>query len=102
MSSESPNGQTAPNEIRVDDSQVTATYANFCRVNSTPEEVILDLGLNPNSPGNEQTVKVSQRIIVNHFTAKRLVMALQMAIAQHERSFGALEVDVRKRLRGTP
>jgi len=32
-------------QITIDDSSVDAEYANFCRVSSTPEELILDLGL---------------------------------------------------------
>lgn len=85
--------------LKVDDSDVVAGYANFCRVQSTPEELILDLGLNPNpyQPG-EVTVKVGQRIIMNHYTAKRLLQALSMAVQRHEAAFGVLETDVRRRV----
>jgi len=89
--------------IHVDDSLCSAGYANFCRVSSTPEEMILDLGLNPNPYATgETTVKVSQRIIMNHFTAKRLIHALGVALQRHETAFGAVETDVRKRVRPTP
>ncbi len=85
--------------IRVDDSDVVASYANFCRVSSTPEELILDLALNPNPfAQGEITLKVSQRIIMNHYTAKRLLAALSQAIQRHEQIFGVLETDVRKRV----
>jgi hypothetical protein len=89
-------------QVNVDDSTALACYANFCRVSSTPEELILDLGLNPQpmTPGNV-TVKVSQRIILNHFTAKRLLSALSMALQRHEQAFGVLETDIRKRMRQT-
>src|SRR5687767_13240740 len=33
--------------ITVSENNVEAHYANFCRVMSTPEELVLDLGLNP-------------------------------------------------------
>jgi hypothetical protein len=86
--------------VTVDDSHVTACYANFCRVSSTPEELILDLGLNPQPYATGGvTVQVSQRIILNHFTAKRLLSALSMALQRHEQAFGVLETDVRKRVR---
>ena len=86
--------------IKVDDSAVTAGYANFCRVSSTPEELILDLGLNPNPyAAGETTVNVSQRIIMNHYTSKRLLSALSMALQRHEQAFGVLETDVRRRVR---
>jgi hypothetical protein len=92
-------GQTAA--IEVDDTHVTATYANFCRVSSTPEELILDLGLNP-QPMNPAIPKVtvSQRTIMNHYTAKRLLAALSTALQRHESAFGVLETDVRRRVRG--
>ncbi len=87
-------------QVTVDDSAVNAGYANFCRVSSSPEELILDLGLNPQpyATGNV-TVKVNQRIILNHFTAKRLLSALSMALQRHEQAFGVLETDVRKRVK---
>ena len=87
-------------QIEIDDSHIVAGYANFCRVSSTPEELILDLGLNPQPLSPEQhTVKVSQRIILNHFTAKRLMAALGAAIQRYEQTFGVLETDVRRRLK---
>lgn len=114
MAKEKPaEGEAAPAEVApapaapaqtqtliVDDSQVQAAYANFCRVSSTPEELILDLGLNPNPYATgEVKVPVSQRIIMNHFTAKRLLSALSMALQRHEQAFGVLETDVRRRVR---
>ena len=92
--------QAAQTKVNVDDSNAIACYANFCRVSSTPEELILDLGLNPQPMGlNEVTINVSQRIIMNHFTAKRLLSALSMALQRHEQAFGVLETDVRKRVK---
>jgi hypothetical protein len=43
-------------------------------------------------------VSVSQRIIMNHFTAKRLLAVLSMALQRHETAFGVLETDVRRRV----
>ncbi len=93
-------GQQVQQTLIVDDSNVSAGYANFCRVSSTPEELILDLGLNPNPYATgEVTVPVGQRIIMNHFTAKRLLSALSMALQRHEQAFGVLETDVRRRVK---
>lgn len=98
-----PQGAAAPGQqqtVRLDESKVQACYANFCRVSSTPEEMILDLGLNPHPFGSgEIVVPVAQRIIMNHYTAKRLLAALNMAVQRHEQAFGTLETDVRKRVR---
>ena len=98
-----PGGQTGQQaQITIDDSSIQAHYANFCRVSSTPEELVLDLGLNPQPYATgPQTIRVSQRIILNHFTAKRLLSALSMALQRHEQAFGVLETDIRKRVRST-
>jgi hypothetical protein len=88
-----------PVRWELDDSTVAALYANVCRVSSTPEEVILDLALNPNPLGTPaHKLKVSQRVILNHYTAKRLAALLTATVQRHEQSFGRLETDVRKRL----
>ncbi len=87
-------------EVVVTDVNANAGYANFCRVSSTPEELILDLGLNPTPYATGKVeVKVTQRIILNHYTAKRLWSALSMALQRHEQAFGVLETDVRKRVK---
>ena len=84
----------------VDLSKLSTVYANFCRVTGTPEELILDFGLNPHmTPVAGDPVVLSHRIVVNFFTAKRLLGALHMAIQQHENVYGVLEVDIQKRMR---
>lgn len=86
-------------EVHVDTVDVVPTYSNFCRVASTPEELILDMGLNPHPHGSEDiNIDVQQRIVMSHFTAKRLLSALHMAIQRHEQAFGPIELDVRKRV----
>ena len=85
-------------EVVVDESWAHAAYANFARVTATPEEVIVDFALNPQPfATGRQEVKVSQRLIMNFYTAKRLLGALQMTIQRHEGAFGAIELDVRRR-----
>ena len=44
---EAPQPGQIRQRITVDDAGIEAAYSNFCRVQSTPEELILDLGLNP-------------------------------------------------------
>jgi hypothetical protein len=86
-------------QIHIDDSKTVALYANFCRVMGTPEELILDFGLNPQPFGiPTEPISVTQRIITNFFTAKRMLAALQMTIQRHEATFGVLETDVQKRV----
>ena len=94
-----PAAQARP-QIEVDDSSTMASYANFCRVTGTPEELIIDFGLNSQPFGvPDKPIKVSQRIITNFYTAKRMLHALGMTIQRHEAAFGALEIDVQKRVR---
>mgnify|MGYP001820802639 CR=1 FL=1 len=89
-----------PVQVQVNDDKALATYANFCRVTGSPEELIVDFGLNPQPIGvPKDPIEVKQRIIVNFFTAKRLLAALQMSIARHEAVFGVLETDINKRVR---
>jgi hypothetical protein len=88
-------------QVEFDDSKALALYANFCRVIGTPEELIIDFGLNPQSPFGvpTQAITVSQRIIMNYFSAKRMLQALAMTIQRHEQMFGVLETDVNRRVR---
>ncbi len=89
-----------PVQVQVVDDNAAATYANFCRVTGSPEELIVDFGLNPQPIGvPKDPIQVKQRIIVNFYTAKRLLAALQMSVARHESVFGVLETDINKRVR---
>jgi hypothetical protein len=88
-----------PMAVPVDESHIAATYANFCRVTGTPEELIVDFGLNKQVAGTTpETIQLTQRIIVNFFTAKRLAYALHMAVQRYEQAFGVLETDVQRRV----
>jgi hypothetical protein len=86
-------------DIPIDDSKASPLYANFCRVMGTPEELIIDFGLNPQPFGVPTVpIPVTQRIITNYYTAKRMLHALQMTIQRHESVFGVLETDVQRRV----
>jgi len=90
--------QRAP-ALKVDESKLIAMYANFCRVTGTPEELIIDFGLNAHPFGpTEEPVSVGQRIVTNYYTAKRLLHALHLTVQRHEAAFGVLETDVQKRV----
>jgi hypothetical protein len=89
-----------PMQVEVDDTHVTASYANFCRVTGSPEELIIDFGLNPQPVGMPKNpISVTQRCIVNYYTAKRLLHALSLSVQRHEAVFGVLETDIQKRVK---
>ncbi len=95
-----PPPQQARVQVQIDDTKALACYSNFCRVTGTPEELIIDFGLNPQPVGiPTQPIVITQRIITNFYTAKRMLNALQMTVARHEATFGVLEIDVQKRVR---
>jgi hypothetical protein len=93
-------------QFQIDDSKAIPLYANFCRVHGTPEELIVDFGLNPQppfgTPAEPIPVTITQRIITNYYTAKRMLHALQLTIQHHEAAFGVLETDVQRRVQHTP
>lgn len=105
--------------MRIDERGLTTTYANAFRTNSSPEEVIIDFGLNlvtqpaqrdgkdgasgGNSGGasggapGEILFQVTNRTIMNYFSAKRLAITLSQMIKRHEDQFGNLELNAETR-----
>ena len=91
-----PEQQT---RITIEDKGVVSTYVNFCRVMGSPEELVLDMGMNP-APfaTGDVTVRVDHRIAMNYFTAKRMYAALQQSLQRHEQVFGVIELNVQRRV----
>jgi hypothetical protein len=95
--------QGAPAQFTVDASTISTAYANFCRVTGTPEELVLDFGLNTQMvPVAGEPVRLTHRLVMNYYWAKRLLNALAMAVQEHERVYGVLETDIQKRMRNPP
>lgn len=82
-----------PTKIVWDDSAMKSTYANVCNVASTREEVVVLFGTNQAWTGGEAEVKVrlSDRIILSPYAAKRLSLLLGNVVAQYEARFGQLD-----------
>ncbi|MCH2129723.1 MAG: DUF3467 domain-containing protein [Pirellulaceae bacterium] len=98
----SPDQQN-PSQVEVVTDSTSTTYANFCRVSGAPEEILVDFGVNSQPMSNtSQTVDMAQRIVMNYYTAKRFAQVLMMSLQQHEKVFGSVEVDVRKRITTPP
>ncbi len=95
--------ENARRSIEVDESQTQTCYANFCRVTGSPEELIIDFGMNSQPIGNsDQPVNINQKIVLNFYTAKRLLQALHVSVQRHESVFGRLETDIQKRMKPRP
>lgn len=97
--------QAAPVQIPVDTGDLSSIYANFFRVTGTPEELVLDFGLNTTQvlpSGAPEPVKLNHRLVMSFYTAKRLLSALQWATNRYETNFGVLETDFQKRIRSQP
>ena len=88
-------GTTVP-EVRWDDSGMTTSYANVCNVTSTREEVSLLFGTNQTlyTGQKEVMVKLSDRIILSPFAAKRLLVLLDNVMKQYESRFGKVNIGV--------
>ncbi len=86
-----------------DASGLSTIYTNFCRVNVTPEELVLDFGLNPQMvPTPAEPISLTHRVVMNFYTAKRLMNALIGVVSQHENAYGVLELDFQRRARNQP
>ncbi len=76
-----------------DDRQMNTSYANVCNVSSTREEVTLLFGTNQTwHTGQKQvTIRLSDRVILNPYAAKRLSQLLDRVVEEYEGRFGSLE-----------
>jgi hypothetical protein len=89
-----PTQPSREQAIRWYDSGIKNSYANACNVSSTREEIVLNFGLNQAWERSQQDVKVqlTNRIILNPHTAKRVALLLGAVVQQYEKQFGALEI----------
>ena len=83
-----PQDQQQGARVQVEDKHAVTSYSNFCRVTGTPEELIIDFGLNAQPFGvPSEAVTITQRIVTNYFTAKRLLHALHLSVQRHDLRF---------------
>ena len=116
MSDETRSGGTPPpnpsqpaqppqqgQQFAMDTGSISTVYTNFCRVSVTPEELVLDFGLNTSvTPNPAEPIRLSHRVVMNFYTAKRLLNALLGVVSQHENAYGVLELDFQRRARVAP
>lgn len=82
-------------KIKWDDSAMKSAYANVCNVTSTREEVVLLFGMHQAwSRGQKEiSIKLTDRIVVNPYAAKRLSMLLGAVVKEYESRFGAINIE---------
>ena len=102
--SEEKNSTGAGSQPQIDQANLKSSYANVCRIAQTPNEVIIDFGLNPNFFGTilDEPLRLENRVIMSHDAAKRLCVHLMNTIQSYEAKYGAIELDVAKRLKQQP
>lgn len=84
-------------QLRIDESKMNTTYANTIRTTTTPDEVVLDFGMNVPypSPDNQPTLmfSVGNRVVMNWRGAKRLAISLGQVIRQFEEANGEIQLN---------
>ena len=79
-----------------DDSKMQTTYANVVNASSTREEVSIFFGTNQSwniSEDRELAIQLSDRMVLNPYAAKRLLVLLSRIVKEYESRFGALKLD---------
>ena len=95
----SPADKEEPKKVPAvtwDDKKMETTYANVVNMSSTREEVSLFFGTNQTWNFQEQqslTVELTNRIVLNPFAAKRLLILLNRIMGEYEKRFGAVQIE---------
>jgi len=89
-------------QLRMDEREMSTNYANAFRTNATAEEVMLDFGVNlPNPAASREKpeilFRITNRIVLNYYSAKRMAITLSQIIRRYEEQFGELELNVADR-----
>jgi hypothetical protein len=94
--------QQPQTQLRIDDAQATTHYSSTSRIWGSAEEIIIDFsqGIRPAGP-NAAVLKIDSRIILSPFAAKRLALALGQTVQRFEQTYGVIEIDPRKRAKGS-
>ena len=87
--------------MAIDTSNLKTIYANVCRIGQSPNELVIDFGMNPNFFGaaSGEPLKMESRIVLSHDAAKRLLMYLGNVLQSYESTYGVIELDPAKRVK---
>ena len=95
---EGQQGDSRQIQLRIDESKMHTTYANTIRTSTTPEEVVLDFGINmpmPGGPESQPTMifSVGSRVVMNWAGIKRLAINLGQVVRQYEERNGEIQLN---------
>ncbi len=92
----SQQGQQQEVQLRINENNMKTTYANTIRTSTTPDEVVMDFGMNMPvpTPDNKPMLvfDVSSRVVMNWRGAKRLAITLGQMIRQYEAANGEISL----------
>lgn len=94
-----PKKASHPN-LKWDDSSMSTSYANVANVSVTREECGLFFGTNLTtgiSGADDVTIKLSDRIIMTPYAAKRLLLLLDTNLRAYEERYGTLDLTPEKK-----
>ena len=81
-------------KVKFNTDQLKSSYANFCNVTSTQEEVVLNFGINSDwdrsALGGQIEIDLTNRLILSPFAAKRLSMMLNNLIDNYEKKYAPI------------
>ena len=81
-------------KVKWDDAAMRTTYANVCNVTGTREEFALLFGTNQTGiDQKELSVRLSDRIILSPYAAKRLALLMNTVVREYEKRFGDLSIE---------
>ena len=97
-----PLGQDKPVDLKASpEVALRPVYANFVRLTGSPEELIMEMGLNPMPVGVPKApIPVSFIVIMDFETGNTLLSQVKAVIDQYEKEHGPIETDIQKRIVG--
>lgn len=88
--------RAVPNKIVWDDAGMQTSFANVINVLNTREEFTLLFGTNQSwnlNSSREVTVRLSNRIVLTPYAAKRLATLLLARVVDYEQRFGKMQIE---------
>lgn len=81
-------------DIKWDESQAQTNYVNVCNVMGTREEMAMLFGKTEvwQHDASEVTVKLTHRMVMSPYAAKRCMLLLQQAVKNYEARYGELKL----------